>query len=32
MTRGENSEEKVGTWPPPLIVHSSTAPPGGQVV
>ena len=34
MTRGENSEdeENVGMWLPPLMVHNSTAAPGGQVV
>jgi hypothetical protein len=32
MTRGENSAEGLGKWPPPLMVHSSMAPPGGQVV
>ena len=37
MTRGANSEEelplyRVGSWVPPLIVHSSTAPPGGAFV
>jgi hypothetical protein len=26
---GQNPEESVGLWPPPAIVHSSTAPPVG---
>lgn len=32
MTRGENCEERVGICWPPLILHNSTAPPGGEVV
>ena len=28
MTNGENCEDSVGTWLPPLMVHSSTAPRG----
>ena len=32
INRCENSGETLVTWLPPMMLHSSTAPPGGEVV